>query len=298
MEKEKLISKWLDHDLNHQDLEAFKKLEDYDDLIKLNKSLQAFKNEDFNTAIEFDKVLTKLKNTKKRSTHWLKPLMRIAAILAVFLGVYFYTTTIDTTISTQSAQKTVIELPDALHVTLNAKSQLSFNKKKWKNERKVKLNGEAFFKVATGATFSVITEIGTVAVYGTQFNVKQRDQYFEVVCYEGLVGVSYQEKETKLQAGDRFLVMDGNIIHEELDSRFEPAWINNESQFKSLPFKEVLAEFERQYNVTFNVKDIDTNQLFTGSFTHDNLDLALKSIALPLKLTYSKTQKTITLKRE
>ena len=36
MEREYLISKWLDNDLNDQELEAFKKLEDYNDLVKLS----------------------------------------------------------------------------------------------------------------------------------------------------------------------------------------------------------------------------------------------------------------------
>ena len=75
-------------------------------------------------------------------------------------------------------------------------------------------------------------------------------------------------------------------------------WLNNESQFKSLPYKEVLEEFERQYNVTILAKDIDVNQLFTGSFSHNNIDIALQSISLPLHLNYSKKDNTITLERE
>ena len=60
----------------------------------------------------------------------------------------------------------------------------------------------------------------------------------------------------------------------------------------------VLEEFERQYNVTLVVQNIDTEQLFSGSFGHNNLEVALNAITLPLHLTYSKTGHTITLKRE
>ena len=298
MKREELISKWLDNNLNDQELEAFKNLEDYDDLVKLNNSVQAFKAEDFNTSAELDTILSKIKSTKKQTTHWIKPLMRVAAILAVCFSLYYYTTTLDTTITTEFAQKTTIELPDASSVSLNAKSLLAFNKNNWKHEREVELNGEAFFKVAKGSSFHVITKSGTVTVYGTQFNVKQRDNYFEVICYEGLVGVTHNSQETKLNPGDRFLIIDGKIIAKEKENRTTPSWLNNESQFKSLPFKEVIAEFERQYNVTFDVKDIDTNQLFTGGFPHDSLDTAIESITLPLHLTHSKTNNTITLKRE
>ena len=162
----------------------------------------------------------------------------------------------------------------------------------------MELEGEAFFKVAKGSSFNVITKSGTVTVYGTQFNVKQRDNYSEVICYEGLVGVTYKSKETKLKPGDSFLIIDGKTIAKEKENRTMPSWLNNESTFKSLPYKTIVAEFERQYDVDITLMNIDSTQLFTGSFTHDNLEIALKSITLPLHLTYSKTNNTIILKGE
>ena len=298
MNREELISKWLNNDLNDRELEAFKMLEDYDDLVKLNDGMQAFKAEDYDTSNELESVLKTIKATKKQSTYWAKPLLRVAAILAICFSLYYYTTTIDTTITTEFAQKTTIELPDASSVSLNAKSLLAFNKNSWKNEREVTLEGEAFFKVAKGSSFHVLTKSGTVKVYGTQFNVKQRDNYFEVICYEGLVGVTYNSQEIKLKPGDSFLIIDGKKIAKEKEKRATPSWLNNESTFKSLPYKEVIAEFERQYQVDITLLNIDTNQLFTGSFAHNNLEVALKAITLPLHVTYSKTNHTIILKRE
>ena len=298
MNREILISKWLDNDLNDQELKALKKLEDYDDLMKLNNNLQAFKVEDYNTSAALEDVLSAIKSTKKQTTHWFKPFMRVAAILAICFSLYYYTTTLDTTMTTSVAQKATIELPDDSSVSLNAKSFLAFNKKDWKHEREVELNGEAFFKVAKGSSFNVITKSGTVTVYGTQFNVKQRDNYFEVICYEGLVGVAYKSHETKLKPGDSFLIIDGEIVAKEKENRTTPSWLNNESQFKSLPYKAVIAEFERQYNVNFTLLNIDSEQLFTGSFAHDSIEVALKSITLPLHLTYSKDKNSIILKRE
>ncbi|ULC60274.1 FecR family protein [Flaviramulus sp. BrNp1-15] len=298
MNREELILKWLDNNLNPQELEAFKKLEDYNDLVKLNTSLQAFKVDNYDTSAALENILSTIKSKKQQPKHWFKPLMRVAAILAVCFSLYYYTTTLDTTIKTEYAQKTTIELPDASSVSLNAKSLLVFNKKDWKKERNVELKGEAFFKVAKGSSFNVITKSGTVTVYGTQFNVKHWDNYFEVICYEGLVGVTHNSLETKLKPGDSFLIIDGKIIAKEKENRSTPSWLNNESTFKSLPYKMVIAEFERQYNVDITLLGIDSTQLFTGSFTHDNLDVALKSITLPLHVTYSKTNNTITLKRE
>ena len=298
MERETLISKWLDNNLNNLELEAFKKLEDYDELVKLDRNLQGFKADSYDPAFELNNVLLSIKSKKQRSVKWFKPFMKIAAILAICFSLYYYTTTLDTTITTAFAQKTTLSLPDDSSVSLNAKSLLIFNKKDWKKERDVELEGEAFFKVSKGSSFNVITKTGTVTVYGTQFNVKQRDKYFEVICYEGIVGVTYNSQLTKLKAGDSFLIIDGKLIVTEKENNATPSWLNNESQFKSLPYREVLAEFERQYGVSIVAKNMDENQLFTGSFSHSNIDIALKSITLPLHLKYSKTNNTITLKRE
>ncbi|XCF06070.1 FecR family protein [Tamlana crocina] len=298
MNREELILKWLDNNLTEQELKAFKNLEDYDELVALNSSLQAFKADDYNTEQELEKVMQVVKARKKSSANLLKPLLRIAAVLAICFGVYYYTTTLNTTVATEFAQKTTIELPDASQVSLNAKSVLVYNKRDWQDHREVELQGEAFFKVAKGSSFKVNTSAGHVTVYGTQFNVKQRDNYFEVICYEGLVGVTYNSHETKLKPGDSFLIIDGKTIAKEKENRSEPSWLNNASSFTSVPYKMVVEEFERQYNVDITLLGIDSSQLFTGSFTHDNMDVALKSITLPLHVTYSKTDHSITLKRE
>ena len=297
MNREDLIKKWLDNNLNTDELEAFKKLEDYESLVKLSDSVKHFKAPEYNTSEALQDVLHAIK-TPKKSVRWVPILSRIAAIFVVCFGVYYYTTTLDTTFKTLASQKQTIELPDASTVALNATTTVSFNKKQWNTNRQVQLNGEAYFKVAKGSKFEVITDAGTVIVLGTQFNIKQRHNYFEVVCYEGLVGVTYNNNETKLQPGNRLLLIDGKLIATEKENQIEPSWINNNSVFKSLPYREVIAEFERQYDRTINLQSINDSQLFTGSFTHNNIDVALKSITLPLHLSYTKTDDTITLKRE
>lgn len=296
MNKEYLIKKWLDNDLSADELVAFKQLEDYNSLVELNSQLHAFKATEYNSQEELQKLMQTVESSKNKQL-WIKPLLRIAAVLVIGFSIYFYTSSLDTTISTLAANKTNIVLPDQSSVDLNAQSTLVYNKKSWKKERDVTLNGEAYFKVAKGSTFDVNTEYGTVTVLGTQFNVKQRDSYFEVICYEGLVSVSYKSTETQLKPGSRFLMIHGKVIATEKENLESPSWLNNTSTFKSIPLLYVLNELERQYDVTIEYSDIDTNKLFTGSFAHDNLDLALKSVTLPFNLTYSKTNNIITLKR-
>jgi hypothetical protein len=43
MNREELIKKWLDNNLNSEERNAFEKLEDYTELIQLDSALKAFK---------------------------------------------------------------------------------------------------------------------------------------------------------------------------------------------------------------------------------------------------------------
>jgi ferric-dicitrate binding protein FerR (iron transport regulator) len=298
MKREELIQKWLDHSLTSEELEAFKKLDDYEELTKMQTALQYFKAPEMDVDAAYSAITT-TKNDIAKPTAWLKPLLRIAAVLIIGFGTYFFMSSPTlTTHDTIAANKTLIELPDASEVMLNAVTSLSYNEDDWEEERAVNLNGEAYFKVAKGKTFRVITNDGIVTVLGTEFNVKQRNNLFEVFCYEGSVKVSYTDTSVVLKPGQRYLILGGKEFRNEEENLKEPTWIHNESSFKSLPLQEVIQEFERQYNVTIKAENIDTSKIVTGSFTHTDIDAALQSITLPLNLKYQKKQNSIILKRD
>ncbi len=298
MNREELIKKWLDNNLNTEEQIAFEHLEDYNDLVQMDRALKSFESPEFSIDNTYHTLKPKLRPATVKTNQWFKPLLRIAAILVIGFSVYYYTTFLDSEFNTSIAQQTAIELPDASEVDLNANSTLTFNESSWSENREVKLHGEAFFKVAKGQRFDVITTDGIVSVLGTQFNVKQRDTYFEVTCYEGLVAVTHNNKTVKLKPGHTFQIIDRELLANEKENTVQPNWLHGESSFKSVPLKYVIAEFENQYNLNVNTDNIDTSRLFTGSFTHKNLDLALQSVTIPLNLSYSKSGKSILLKRE
>ena len=153
MNREDLIKKWLDHNLNLEEQTAFEALDDYEDLVKLSKSLKGFKAPGYKEEPEFKTIKTLLKS--KSNSNWLRPLLKVAAVLLFGLSVFYYNSKLNTTIETLVAQQTIIELPDASKVELNALSNLTYNKSKWDKKRQVILDGEAFFRVAKGAKFDV-----------------------------------------------------------------------------------------------------------------------------------------------
>jgi transmembrane sensor len=127
-------------------------------------------------------------------------------------------------------------------------------------------------------------------VLGTQFNIKVRDDFFEVICYEGLVAVESEDKKIKLSPNHMFRMIGNEVFLDSAIMDNSPSWLVNESSFISVPFEQVVREFERQYNVSITTKNVDLGQLFTGRFKHNDISLALKSISLPLNLDYEQEE--------
>lgn len=298
MEKEILVKKWLANELSEEELKAFQQLDDYDSYMKLSKNAQFFKAPAYDTLEAYNKLQTIIahKRKSKKLLNWLKPVAQTAAVLIIGFFAYtvFFSNNI-TAVHSLAGQKVMTVLPDASEVHLNSLSQLNFTEKTWKKERKVNLEGEAFFKVAKGSQFEVHTASGIIRVLGTQFNVKNRTNYFEVTCYEGHVSVAYQRENTSLLAGKTLRIINGVADSAMTELRY-PTWIDSVSSFNSVPFSEVIAEFERQYNAKIS-GDIDTNVLFTGTFVHGDRNLALRSITIPFNLEYTIENNMIILKK-
>ncbi len=287
--KENYLAKWLNNELSEAELEAFKKTAEYADYQRIVATTDTLEAPDF----DMDAALQEFKNKqfqKQPKVIAMKPRrkwLQIAAAIAVLMVVsLFYVNSLDTSISTEFAERREVTLPDASEVVLNADSRLSFSEKAWDKERNVTLKGEAFFKVAKGKRFTVATEAGTVSVLGTEFNVENRNDFFEVTCYEGLVSVNFNGKEIQLPAGSSFQVIQGTIQPITDPKTASPSWINHESSFNSIPLAYVLDEFQRQYNVRMEIQNVNTQQLFTGSFSNTNMDLALQSISIPSQIAY------------
>ena len=73
-------------------------------------------------------------------------------------------------------------------------------------------------------------------------------------------------------------------------------WTQSKSVFTSVPIGKVIEELERQYNIEISAESINKSIIFTGSFTHGNLETAIKAIAIPLDITYEIQKDFVTFK--
>ncbi|WP_281542485.1 FecR family protein [Maribacter aestuarii] len=286
--QENYLAKWLNNELSEAELSEFKTSEEYATYQRILETSSTLEAPSFDEERAWEAIVTRRAERPKVITlSPFKTFLRIAAVIAVLLtGSYFYLSTLDESFTTDYAETKEIVLPDNSEIILNAESQLSFSEKNWDKERNISLSGEAFFKVAKGEKFTVETEQGTVTVLGTQFNVENRGDFFEVSCFEGLVSVTFNGKEMKLAAGNSFVAINGEETKSTVAKNGQPSWMKNESSFKSIPLKYVLEEFQRQHNLTVQLKNIDTSQLFTGTFSNSDTDLALRSISVPLQIKF------------
>lgn len=289
MNKENDILKWFEGEISSEVIKKRYPNEDFSALEKLgfySKQLEATKVDAQKALADF--MARKLtKNEPKVIPLNFKSFLKIAAIFVIMLtSSYFLFFNNTKSFETQIAQTQTFNLPDNSEVILNAQSKLSFNKKEWKESRTLELDGEAFFKVAKGEKFTVYTDAGSIQVLGTQFNVKERDNYFEVQCYEGSVSVTSIIEKVILKPGKSFRVVNGNVVITNDINGETPSWLAKESSFENVPLWQVINELQIQYNIIVDASQVDISKTFSGSFTHTDKNIALQSVTIPLKLSY------------
>ena len=287
MEKDYLLHKWLNNEATPEELEQLKTDPEFASYVQIAIASSGFEIPQMDNGANFEAISNKIKPVHQlHKPNIFSVVWKVAAVFAVLLAGYYYTTTLDTSVKTEIAQTETFSLPDTSEVMLNAGSKITYNKKNWANSRELSLDGEAYFKVTKGNKFSVKTVEGTVSVLGTQFNVFARDELFAVTCYEGLVSVAFNDTLLKVPAGNKIQIENGKLVINETAENHSPVWLAHESNFENTPLAIVLKEVERQYPIKVTLENVDSEKRFTGSFTHENLDLALKAICEPLQLHY------------
>ena len=303
------LAKWLNKDLTEEERIAFEKTSAYTEYAKIIEKMELFEAPVFDQEATFAKIKTTLRQAQGTSYPGKEVLRQaqgtseapvksqqkvrklvpnwaysVAASVALLIGVFYFIGK-DTVYETSFGEQLAVVLPDGSEVQLNAKSKLSFDKKDWeKGNRNLSLDGEGYFKVQKGSKFTVVTDLGSVSVLGTQFNVKKAEGYFDVKCFEGRVLVKNTADEVVLTEGKGYQKMHGETGKNTTFKALSPSWISGESSFVEAPLKYVIKELEKQYQVSIDASLVNVNQLFTGSFTNKNRAVALQSVFIPLQI--------------
>ncbi|MBN2662398.1 MAG: FecR family protein [Bacteroidales bacterium] len=235
-------------------------------------------------------------------------ILRIAAILIIFVGLFFIfkeKNTNSTIILATTDSLLTDTLIDGSIITLNEKSTISFKKDFGQNQRTIKLEGEAFFEVDhdTEKPFIIDAGGGYIQVVGTKFNVNTNDSvYIDVFVEEGIVKIFSIDPDSSdtlfvlLTAGQkgRINTVNGETIklNNNTQNPNDLFWKTNILTFNSCFIKDVANTLEDVYGVNFIIDDKAKSLLLTATFENAQIDEILEIIKLTLNLEISKIDKT------
>ena len=193
-----------------------------------------------------------------------------------------------------------IVLSDGTQVILNSGTSLKYPVQFIKGDnRRVFLNGEAFFTVAKDKLhpFIVNADELNVRVLGTKFNLSSypEDQFVNTTLVEG--SVSVYESNANYDSSNSSLLKPGyksewnkhnkQISIAEADIAMHTDWLNGKIILRHVPFKNIVKKLERHYNVdiTNNNKGLD-NEMFSASFDIETIDQVFRTFNESYEIDY------------
>lgn len=259
------------------------------------------------------RLLLKRLEHKKRT--WFRRVALVAAsaaaVVAIVVGSIGYFRYINeeqvtyAEVVTSFGEKKQVTLPDGTLLILNSCSQVRYPNQFRGDIRKVELEGEGYFRVASNEEMPFIVKTGRfdVRVLGTRFDVKSypTDEIVSVSVESGKVQVDLPEAMMRLTAKEQVLInTTSGEYNKKREEREVAAWIKGNLRFNSTPIRDVAKELERVYNcrITF-APDQKFDNSITGEHDNKSLEAVLQSIQfISGDIKYKKEGQNILLYKE
>lgn len=233
-------------------------------------------------------------------TRRLQPvIMRVAAAILVLISVYFvwrYAAPGEFVqqIAITEQERQMISLPDGTQVWLNQYSQLTYPVKFSVGERRVKLNGEAYFEVEHNPEKPFLIESGEteVRVLGTSFGLMAYPDSNRswVQVRSGRVAfypVGQKEKGVQLSLGESgvFERASGRLTKFDDSDPNLLAWQNDTLIFQETPCLEVFKILEKtfQIKIALDYPPIP-NCTYTGVYENQDAKTVMQGLAFVFNL--------------
>lgn len=244
--------------------------------------------------------------------------MRIAAavLLPVFIISTFYLykensriLTDEMIVATGKGERASIVLPDGTEVALNSESKIVYTPKVYnKQERRIKFDGEGYFKVSKDKKHPFVIDARglQVNVLGTTFNLSARsdDAAAELALEEGSVQLlSLMTGRDILLKPNQKATLDyqtGNIIVVNSTEIEEAAsWRKGDLVFRNEKLGVVLSTLEKNYNYRFEIDCTNClEDIFTGTLPISDINEVLEVLEKSYHLKATIKGKEILLQKE
>ena len=172
------------------------------------------------------------------------------------------------TLEVPKAKYLKILLADGTKVWINSMSKLHFPSDFSVVERRVILEGEAFFDVAEDGDrpFIVESKETEITVLGTEFNVNSYGKTVETALKQGSVLVERGEKSLVLKPGEYAEANEKGIKKSIVDLDYVLAWKNDEFLFHNDNIITIASQISRWYGVEVKFQgEVMYDRLYTGS---------------------------------
>lgn len=199
-------------------------------------------------------------------------------------------------ISAPAGQRVQLELSDGTQVWLNARTKIEYPAAFVGKDRRVKLDGEAYFQVAKNASkpFIVQTSKGDVEVLGTKFNVESYsdDNTFTTALMEGAVKVTAGGYQCNLKPNQMAYLKDGKIRVASIEDYNPYRWREGIISFKNETFPDIIHEFEKYYGVEFRIENKTVmSYRCSGKFRHsDGVQYALRVLQKDVDFKFTRDE--------
>lgn len=163
-------------------------------------------------------------------------------------------------------------LADGTKVWVNALSQLKFPAQFSTKERRVFLEGEAYFEVIpnTDHPFIVESRGNEIKVLGTHFNINSYSDHVRTTLAEGRVEVRQNERRVELYPGEYASSFKDNLFKGKADLAHDLAWHNNEFYFKKETIVNIAHQLSRWYDLDVIFRgNVQLDKEYTGSIERD-----------------------------
>jgi len=156
-------------------------------------------------------------------------------------------------------------LEDLSYVYLNSGSSIKLPTR-FAGERRVELNGEAYFEVSHDSKkpFIVHTQDQDIRVLGTKFNVKAySDEPVTTTLADGRVKVTGTGKqEAVLTPGKQAISENNRLTIREVNVEDYIGWKDNQFVFHRMSLEEIMKQLERWYDIKVDYETLPPNEYF------------------------------------
>lgn len=225
-----------------------------------------------------------------------------ASFLLIVCSWYFLSQPNSPQVYISGSEKKEIILDDETKIWLNKNSILTISNRFNKENRKVRLSGEAYFEVTKNYNLPFVVESKNCVtkVLGTSFNIRSidTDSLITLTVFSGKVNFSSENNNQNVfLLPSHYAVMNlnsGNIRSDTLINTNTLAWKNEVLTFDDTEIRDMLVTLESYFCVHIEIVDKDIlNCRYTGTFNSPTLDEFLDVFTQSLNLSYKKYENKI-----